>query len=274
MHTWLPSNTTFLKQVNGLSDKTDIDTTLFSSTYLVLGLGDVFCGSPCAIPLDPRHRLFGMKYNPPRSYTAEGTVGVGGQYLCIYAIDSPGGYQLIGRTSRIWNSWLMNHAHDDMRTENPWIFRLFDQIKFFPVEEHILDEARDKGTDHKLIKIEQGAFDVKAYQNWLIRNDADIQAVQLKRWKILNESNLISAAIYAHAPSSGPQLLDTDAQSPEVLSASSNVHLVRSAVSGKCWKCAVRAGDTVKKDQTLVSSTNTCCCSQTLMHMTDLCLFL
>ncbi|WP_198104335.1 carboxyltransferase domain-containing protein, partial [Xanthomonas citri] len=76
--------------------------------YMVLGLGDVYLGAPCAVPLDPRHRLLTSKYNPARTFTAEGTVGIGGVYMCIYGMDSPGGYQLVGRTVPIWNTFLRN----------------------------------------------------------------------------------------------------------------------------------------------------------------------
>jgi urea carboxylase len=31
--------------------------TLFDASYLILGLGDVYLGAPCAVPIDPRHRL-------------------------------------------------------------------------------------------------------------------------------------------------------------------------------------------------------------------------
>ena len=72
--------------------------------------GDVYLGAPCAVPLDPRHRLLSSKYNPARTHTAEGTVGIGGMYMCIYGMDSPGGYQLVGRTLPIWNKFLKTRS--------------------------------------------------------------------------------------------------------------------------------------------------------------------
>lgn len=39
---------------------------------MVMGLGDVYLGAPCAVPVDPRHRLVVPKYNPARTYTPEG----------------------------------------------------------------------------------------------------------------------------------------------------------------------------------------------------------
>lgn len=78
---WLPSNIDFLAQLNGV-DRDKLRDILESSNFLVLGLGDVYLGSPCAVPLDPRHRLFGTKYNPSRTFTPRGAVGIGGQYMC------------------------------------------------------------------------------------------------------------------------------------------------------------------------------------------------
>lgn len=51
---WLPSNIAFLEKLNGIET---ILETLLAAQFLVIGLGDVFMGSACAIPLDPRHRL-------------------------------------------------------------------------------------------------------------------------------------------------------------------------------------------------------------------------
>ena len=108
---------------------------IFSARYMVLGLGDVYLGAPCAVPVDPRHRLLGSKYNPARTFTAEGTVGIGGMYMCIYGMDSPGGYQLMGRTLPIWNKFVKN---PQFAPDEPWLLRFFDQVSFYPVSEEEL----------------------------------------------------------------------------------------------------------------------------------------
>ena len=98
---------------------------IYDISFLVLGLGDVYLGAPCAIPIDPRHRLNVPKYNPSRNYTPEGAVGIGGKFMCIYPMESPGGYQLIGRTLQIFNKLDPNNK--------PWLLNMFDQIRFYPV---------------------------------------------------------------------------------------------------------------------------------------------
>lgn len=85
----MPNNVDFIQRINGLSSREAVSQTLFDASYLILGLGDVYLGAPCAVPIDPRHRLLSSKYNPARTFTAEGTVGIGGMYMCIYGMDSP-----------------------------------------------------------------------------------------------------------------------------------------------------------------------------------------
>lgn len=64
---------------------------VFEASYMVMGLGDVYLGAPCAVPVDPRHRLVVPKYNPARTYTPEGAVGIGGAYMCIVSEAAAGG---------------------------------------------------------------------------------------------------------------------------------------------------------------------------------------
>ncbi len=78
---------------------------VFDANYLVLGLGDVYLGAPVATPVDPRHRLVTTKYNPARTWTPENAVGIGGAYLCVYGMEGPGGYQFVGRTVQMWNTF-------------------------------------------------------------------------------------------------------------------------------------------------------------------------
>jgi hypothetical protein len=54
----------------------------------------------------------------------QGTVGIGGSYMCIYPMDSPGGYQLVGRTLPIWNAYGRTKA---FTPDKPWLLEFFDQ---------------------------------------------------------------------------------------------------------------------------------------------------
>ncbi|HVT64478.1 MAG TPA: 5-oxoprolinase/urea amidolyase family protein [Mycobacteriales bacterium] len=122
---WCPDNVEFIRRVNGLARREDVFDIVQSATYLVVGLGDVYLGAPVAVPLDPRHRLVTTKYDPARTWTPENAVGIGGVYLCIYGMEGPGGYQLVGRTVPVWRL-----TGDD---ESPWLLRVFDRLRFEPV---------------------------------------------------------------------------------------------------------------------------------------------
>jgi len=51
--------------------------------------------------------------------------GIGGSYMCIYPMDSPGGYQLVGRTLPIWNTF---GRTGPFTADKPWLLEFFDQV--------------------------------------------------------------------------------------------------------------------------------------------------
>jgi urea carboxylase len=133
---WCPDNIEFIRRINDLAERSDVFDILTSATYLVVGLGDVYLGAPVAVPIDPRHRLVTTKYDPPRTWTPRNAVGIGGVYLCVYGMEGPGGYQLVGRTVPIWR------LPADSADEVPWLLRPFDRLKFFPVTTDELETLR------------------------------------------------------------------------------------------------------------------------------------
>ncbi|MDT4893204.1 MAG: urea carboxylase [Pseudonocardiales bacterium] len=132
---WCPDNVEFIRRVNDLPAREDVFDVVTAATYLVVGLGDVYLGAPVAVPIDPRHRLVTTKYDPARTWTPQNAVGIGGIYLCIYGMEGPGGYQLVGRTVPVWR-------HVPGSREAPWLLRQFDRIRFVPVTADELADAR------------------------------------------------------------------------------------------------------------------------------------
>jgi urea carboxylase len=162
---WCPDNIEFIRRINGLDSVEDVHRIVYEASYLVLGLGDVYLGAPVATPLDPRHRLVTTKYNPARTWTPENAVGIGGAYMCVYGMEGPGGYQLVGRTVQVWNTY---------RTTNtfvagvPWSLRFFDQIRFYPVStEELQDLRRDILHGVFELKVEEADFNLIRYQKFL-----------------------------------------------------------------------------------------------------------
>ncbi|MBT0723393.1 urea carboxylase [Rosenbergiella sp. S61] len=239
---WLPNNVEFIQRINGLPHRDEVRDTLFSASYLVLGLGDVYLGAPCAVPLDPRHRLLSSKYNPARTFTAEGTVGIGGMYMCIYGMDSPGGYQLVGRTLPIWNKFLKNSQFSD---DQPWLLHFFDQVRFYPVTEEELIAERDAFREGRSsIRIEESVFDFAEYQQFLNDNAQSISDFRSRQQQAFSQEVSLWASQDQHGPLvQAPVLADTVISTDTPICAE---------LSGNIWKVLVNAGDYIEVGQPLI----------------------
>lgn len=122
-------------------------------------------------PLDPRCAITVPKYNPPRTWTPEGTVGLGGPCVFTYTTPTGGGYQIMGRTIPTFQ---FSMKHPQFK-ETPFLYRNADRIKFHEVsEEEILEIYKHvhEKTDY-VYEIEQGEIKVKEYIDWL--NSPQIQ---------------------------------------------------------------------------------------------------
>ncbi|GAB3232782.1 urea carboxylase [Glycomyces halotolerans] len=169
-----PSNIEFIRRINGLDSVADVARIATEAQWLVLGLGDVYLGAPAAVPVDPRHRLVTTKYNPARTWTAEGTVGIGGSYMCVYGMDSPGGYQLVGRTAPIWAGPRDLASFQDGL---PWLLRFFDRVLFEPVtEDELAQIRRELAAGRRQIDIRDGSFAYADYRRLLADNADSIAA--------------------------------------------------------------------------------------------------
>ncbi|MEX1117598.1 MAG: urea carboxylase [Terrimicrobiaceae bacterium] len=176
---WCPSNIEFIRRINGLETQEDVREIVFSASYLVMGLGDVYLGAPVATPLDPRHRLVTTKYNPARTWTPENAVGIGGAYLCIYGMEGPGGYQFVGRTVPVWNRYRQTRS---FVKDHPWLLRFFDQIRFYPLgHSELMDLRRDMLTGRYEPKIEEQEFRLADYDRFLETEAESIASFRAKQ---------------------------------------------------------------------------------------------
>ena len=114
-------------------------------------------------PLDARHVVVAPKYNPTRTWTAEGALGVGGPCWAIYPVESAGGYQIVGRTLPIYDV----AARNEVFRENPLLLRAADRVQFHRVEEaELLELWEDVRADRYRYQIEEGVLDVGAHLEW------------------------------------------------------------------------------------------------------------
>ncbi len=163
------SDPEFIVELNGL-DNVDHFVRVHSGTeYWVASLG-FWPGLPFTMPLDPRCKLTAPKYNPPRTWTPKGTVGMGGSSTAIYPDKLPGGYQIFGRTPvPIWDT----EKRFDVFKDSVCLFRPGDRIKFDPCsyeEFDAIERKVDEGS-YKFDLMDDHKFSIKEYKKWLSNLD-------------------------------------------------------------------------------------------------------
>ncbi|WP_025038426.1 5-oxoprolinase subunit B family protein [Bradyrhizobium sp. DOA9] len=154
-----------LVQENGLEDVNHLVRLHSSSEYWVASLG-FWPGLPFLMALDPRARLTAPKYNPPRTHTPEGAIGLGGAANSIYPVATPGGYQIFARTPvPIWDATGKRSAFEGSLC----LFRPGDRIKFVPVTREDYDAAEEavKEERYEYTIVEYQKFVVRNYNNWV-----------------------------------------------------------------------------------------------------------
>ena len=243
---WCPSNIEFIRRINGLDSIDDVYRIVHEASYLVLGLGDVYLGAPVATPIDPRHRLVTTKYNPARTWTPENAVGIGGAYMCVYGMEGPGGYQLVGRTIQVWNTWKSTPVFAE---GIPWSLRFFDQIRFYPVSAEELLDARERFPHGRYdLKIEETTFNLAEYQRFL--DSISVEAAAFKRHQ--KESFDAERERWRAAG------LLTVAEPPEVQQETESAIVaegcegVSSPLTASVFQIVVRPGQVVAEDEKLI----------------------
>ncbi|WP_062134984.1 urea carboxylase [Demequina aestuarii] len=246
---WNPSNLEFMRRINGLDTVEDVRRIVFDAEYLVLGLGDVYLGAPAATPVDPRHRLVTTKYNPARTWTAEGTVGIGGSYMCIYGMDSPGGYQLVGRTLPIWAG--LREGRPSFEAGKPWLLRFFDRVRFVDVPADELEHLRREFVAGRMdVDITEGRFSLAEHQAFLAQEAGSIAefrarqaqafATERAQWEAAGEFDVQEAAADA------PVAVTADVQVPP------GCEIVEAPMAGSVWRVSAQAGDEVDSSGRIV----------------------
>jgi urea carboxylase len=243
---WCPSNIEFIRRINGLESIEEVKEIIFNASYLVLGLGDVYLGAPVATPIDPRHRLVTTKYNPARTWTPENAVGIGGAYMCVYGMEGPGGYQFVGRTVQMWNTYRQT---TDFESGKPWLLRFFDQIRFYPVSAAELRQHRNDFLQGKFkLQIEEEVFSLKKYNQFL--QSISESAISFKnkqqaafeaerdRWAA---NNLLVEELDVL-----PAIDDSEFELPP------NSQVVPSPIPANVWQILVEKGSEVKEGDRLV----------------------
>jgi urea carboxylase len=171
---WSPDNVEFIRRVNDVSTREEVFDMVARATYLVVGLGDVYLGAPVAVPIDPRDRLVTTKYNPARMWTPQNAVGIGGIYLCVYGMEGPGGYQLVGRTVPVWRL--------SEKDERAWLLRPFDRLRFQPVSaEELARQRREIKAGRQDLMMRAATFSIREVTALTDVHGPEIDALRARR---------------------------------------------------------------------------------------------
>ena len=136
----IEDNPTFLARLNGLSSIEDLIIYHSTPEWWVGAVGFI-AGLPTLMPLDPTFTLHAPKYDPPRTWTPKGTVGVAGGFTTIYPIVVPDGYQMIGRTPLP----IFEPGDPSPPSREPsFLFQLGDRVKFCPISEQEFEAIEDE----------------------------------------------------------------------------------------------------------------------------------
>ncbi len=163
-------------------------------------------------------------------------------YMCIYGMDSPGGYQLVGRTLPIWNKFVRN---PQFGAQQPWLLRFFDQISFYPVTEEELTVERESFREGRSsIRIAEAIFDWAQYRQFLERHAADIAEFR-SRQEAAFRTEVAHWTRSELAPSpEAPPGASQPADVPEG-------HHVCAQMHGIIWQVLVKPGERVERQQAL-----------------------
>lgn len=166
--------------------------------------------------------------------------------MCVYGMEGPGGYQLVGRTIQVWNTWKSTPAFAE---GTPWSLRFFDQIRFYPISAEDLLKAREDFPHGRFeLRVEETTFNLKEYQAFL-----DSIAVEAAAFKKHQKSSFnvererwVAAGLMTVAEPEAPAEETTAAVVAE------GCEGVSSPVTASVFQIVVKPGDKVTDGQKLI----------------------
>ncbi|KAJ3001785.1 hypothetical protein NUW54_g6213 [Trametes sanguinea] len=240
---YLPSNIEYLARNNGLKSAQEALKLLVETDWLVLGVG-FYLACPFLVPIDPRCRLVGQKMNPSRTYTPRGAIGIAGVVAAIYPIESPGGYQLYGRTLPPWQTW---GKGPNFAPDSPWLLRPFDQVTWEVVNEADYVQLETRFDAGQLKQIEDTVFSMADYTAFVSRIAGEVKAFKERQAIAVaaeeaRESELFSE--WDRARRADLQARQTQAPAHEA--APDGGEFLASSLTAHVWKIKCAIGDVIK----------------------------
>ncbi|KAF1914796.1 carbamoyl-phosphate synthase L chain, ATP binding domain-containing protein [Ampelomyces quisqualis] len=212
---YLPDNLAFVAKNNALTPQ-QLKEVYLNGQFMGVIVG-FFCGNTVSLPVDPRQRLSAPKMNPSRVFTPEGTV------------DSPGGYQMTGRTPGF-------DAH-------PWIFRDFDILTFYQVSELELDVLLGNFRADKFHwEYEEIEFDMAEHNKLLDDTVREVKIIRAKQAVAQDEMTMAeNESLWRWRKEKAESQVDEG--TVEKLLEDPNIFSIDVPVDANVWKVDVDEGD-------------------------------
>ncbi|KAJ8496229.1 hypothetical protein ONZ45_g12534 [Pleurotus djamor] len=225
---YLPSNVEYLARNNGLKDRAQAIQKLVEAEWLVFGVG-FYLGCPFLVP---------------------GALGITGPVAAIYPVDSPGGYQLYGRTLPSWHTW--GRGNGFLNREEPWLLRPFDTVKFEAVDvaeyESLLQQF-DCGRNN--IEVKPSEFSMAEYISFvekILDEVEDFKSGQSKAVLREEERERVLLSAWEEAKQISPTIVTSDGGTPI-----SSGKTVASPIHATVWKLKVAIGDIIRASDEAVA---------------------
>ncbi|RYF49128.1 MAG: carboxyltransferase domain-containing protein, partial [Comamonadaceae bacterium] len=186
-------NIDYIVRFNGFTSREDFFGRFLATRWWNAFIG-YFPGLPSLFSLDPLTQISTPKYNPARMWTAEGAVGIGGPCVVLYPMESPGSYQLFGRTlplrdTHIDGTGTAIKVAPATAAANSNLFRIGDRVTFSRVSEKELLALRLQVFEGTYVyQIQNDQFVVAEYLD-------DVARLAPKAAKIAEERKLAASRV-------------------------------------------------------------------------------
>ncbi|KXT04491.1 hypothetical protein AC578_8695 [Pseudocercospora eumusae] len=241
---YLPNNLDFVAKNNAFTPE-QLKHNMLNGELMTVVVG-FFCGNTVSVPVDPRQRMASPKANPSRVFTPEGTFGWGGSCASIYPVDSPGGYQMLGRTIPCFDYYGFKAGFSP---ERPWLFQDFDILTFYEVSEDDLNAKLELfRSGNYEFQFETVEFDM-AEHNKMLADTADevtkIRAAQRKAQEEMiraEQESLEKWRADKAKKKPGEGTVDSLLQDPAITA-------IEAPVDANVWKVEVKEQEDLKEGQ-------------------------
>ncbi|KAI9708108.1 MAG: hypothetical protein M1820_004312 [Bogoriella megaspora] len=243
---YLPDNLAFVARNNAFTPE-QLKTIYLTGTFIAVVVG-FFCGNTVSLPVDPRERMSAPKMNPSRVYTPAGTVSWGGSCMSIYPVDSPGGYQMTGRTVPIFDIFGRKFGFEESR---PWLFRDFDLLTYEEVDEKEMEKLLGlwkRGVYQW--KVEDAVFDMKEHNDLLQSTAAEVKEIR-RRQRVAQAEMVREEEDSLRKWREEKDRDKVDEGTVEKLLEDPAISAVEAPVDANVWKIEVEEGSAIRAGQAL-----------------------